>query len=91
MVLVPSRGKTGEPGSPDAKFRIMRSYKKNQRSAQSRRTRISKRHLHRIQSRANSKFQRTLFPDLPIAEIKFKFKELRCVRKSSDFKRKIPR
>ena len=32
MNLIPFRGETEEPGSPDAKFRIMRRFKNNQRS-----------------------------------------------------------
>ena len=89
MNLVPSRGKTGEPGSPDARFRSMRTYKKNQRSARSRENRICKRHAHRKSGRANLKAQKSSFIGLSPAEIKSKLKESRCVRKSGAFKHPI--
>ena len=89
MCLIPSRGKTGEPGSPDAKIRCMKIYKKNQRSAQSRENRKCKRQHHRKNSRTNLKFLRALLCGKSPAEIKSKFKESRYVRKSGAFKRPI--
>ena len=89
MNLIPSRGETGEPGSPDAKFRYMRIYKKNQRSAQSRERRICKRKSHRLNSRANRKILRLSLCGQSPAEIKSKFKESRSGRKSGAFKRPI--
>ena len=89
MNLIPSRGKTGEPGSPDAKFRYMKKYKKNQRSAQSMERRRCKRKAHRINSRTNRKILRISLCHLTPAEIKSKFKLSRRVRKSGAFKRPI--
>ena len=86
MNLVPSRGKTGEPGSPDAKFRCMRIYKKNQRSAQSRENRKCKRKYHRSAARANHKFLKSSLCGQSPAEIKSKLKDSRSVRKSGAFK-----
>ena len=91
MNLVPSRGKTEEPGSPDAKFRYVCKYKKNQRSAQSRSQRLCKRRAHRKKSVSNRKILRSSksLRGLTPAEIKLQLKESRCVRKSGAFKRPI--
>ena len=86
MNLVPSRGKTGEPGSPDAKFKYMRIYKKNQRSAQSREKRKCKRKYHRSAARTNRKFLKSSMHGKTPAEIKSKLKASRSVRKSGAFK-----
>ena len=89
MDLIPSSGETGEPGSPDAKFKFIRRYKKNQRSAQSRERRISKRHIHRSNSLINRKLLRSSLYGQTPAIIKSKLKESRSVRKSGAFKRPI--
>ena len=89
MDSIPSRGKAGEPGSPDAKFEFMRKFKKNQRSARSRELRIWKRSQHRRTSRSNFKLLRSLQHGLSPAEIKLKLKVSRCARKSGAFKHPV--
>ena len=88
MESLPPRGIAGEPGSPNAKCDLMRKYKKNQRSAKSRRRRVVKRRDFRITSRVNLKVLRISFLQcgLTAAEIGLKLKDTRRVRKSGAFK-----
>ena len=79
---LPSRGQTGKPGSPDAKVELTK-FKKNQRSANSIRSRRKKRQILRCRGRmlhlSAKRELRNRFP----AEIKFKLASLRKDRRSS--------
>ena len=87
MNSLPSRGQTGNPGLPEAKFDDMQKLKKNRRSVEAWERRKSKRKTFRINSRANLKLLKNSYKQqgLSSVEIRSKHKESRRVRKSGVF------
>ena len=87
MNSLPSRGQTGNPGLPEAKFDDMQKLKKNRRSVEAWERRKSKRKTFRINSRANLKLLKNSYKQqgLSSVEIRSKLKESRRVRKSGVF------
>ena len=79
---LPSRGQTGKPGSPDAKFESTK-FKKNQRSANSISWRRQKRRIFRKKCRQLHSSARREFRKHYPAEIKSKMASLRMDRRSS--------